>query len=308
MDELRQQFISAGWRQGVLVEPGTFGHAEACVFVVLNQTCDCINPKIEQEPWLELLPLVKLAGKPDSRMKNGRNPRQIHFQICENGKNIWVGAKIAEIFHFDRSDQLLLPIASGCILPQAVLDDLIQWRAKRYLRTAFPDAFENAFRPLTDRFAKAIGVHDRMIDSILISITPFAELSAEEQYEIELQLMIEPAVMARTADLESLTVIASELRAILQESPAFASATCHVTGLDMMTLWEAKQYLDFTRYDYLSFGQDPQTSDIWPWKAPNPSPPSLSPMPAMAAPPARMRWGCARCKNWLIKNAVSSIC
>lgn len=255
MENLRLKLINAGWRQGVLVEPGPFGHEEACAFVVLNQTCDCINPKIEAEPWLELLPLVKLTGKPDSRMKNGRNPRQIHFQIRENGNEIWVRAKIAEIVHFPRSEQLSLPIASDFSLSQAVLDDLIQWRAERYLRTAFPDAFENAFRPLTDRFAKAIGAHDRAIDSILISLTPFAELSEEEGYEIELHLMIEPAVMARTADVEALTVIASGLQTILEESPAIASATCHVTSLDMMTLWEAKQFLDFTRYDYLSFGQ-----------------------------------------------------
>jgi hypothetical protein len=130
------------------------------------------QPKIETEPWLELLPLVKLTGKPDSRMKNGRNPRQIHFQIREDGNEIWVRAKMAEIVHFPRSEQLSLRIASDFSLSQAVLDDLIQWRAERYLRTAFPDAFENAFRPLTDRFAKAIGVHDRAIDSIpSVSVT-----------------------------------------------------------------------------------------------------------------------------------------
>jgi hypothetical protein len=265
MDNLRQRLIDAGWRQGVLVGPGRFGHAGACAFVVLNQTCDCINPKVENEPWLELLPLVKLTGKPDSHMKNGRNPRQIHFQIRESGEEIWVGAKISEIERFDRSEQLSLSIASEFILPEAVLEDLIQWRAARYLRTAFPDAFENAFRPLTERFAKAIGEHDRLIDSILISLTPFAELQAEERYEIEVNLMIEPDVVARIADVQALRGIASKLKGILEESPAIASASCHVTDLDDMTLWEARRFLDFTRFDYLSFGQDeaePEPSDF----------------------------------------------
>lgn len=262
MEELRQRFIDAGWCQGGVVEPGAFGHAEACVFLVLNQTCDCINPKIENEPWLELLPLVKLTGKPDSRLKNGKNPRQIHFKIRENGKEVWVGARIAEIIQFDRSEQLSLRIASDFMLPQAVLEDLIQWRAERYLRTAFPDGFENAFRPLTDRFAKAIGAHERKIDSILISLTPFAELEDGESYEIVMHLMIEPAVMARTADVEALGNVASALRSVLEASPAIASAACHVNSLDMMTLWEAKRFLDFTRYDYLSFGQDEATPDF----------------------------------------------
>jgi hypothetical protein len=50
------------------------------------------------------LPLVKLTGKPDSRMKNGRNPRQIHFQIREDANEVWVRAKMAEIVHFPRSE------------------------------------------------------------------------------------------------------------------------------------------------------------------------------------------------------------
>lgn len=256
MENLRQMLIDAGWRQGALVEPGPFAHAEAFAYVVLNQTCDCINPKFETEPWLELLPLVKMPGKPDSRLKNGRNPRQIHFQICENGKEFWVQAKIAEIIHFDRADQLSLTIANNCGLPPAVLEHLVQWRAARYVRPAFPDAFENAFRPLTDPFAKIIGPFEDQIDSMLISLAPFSELVEGEQYEIELHLMIEPAVMARTSVVDHLIALASELRNLLEGSPAIASAKCHVTSLDMMSLWEERSFLDFTRYDYLSFGRD----------------------------------------------------
>lgn len=262
MDDLRQQLMDAGWRQGVLVSSAPFAHSDAFALVVLNQTCDCINPNFGNEPWLELLPLVKLTGKPDSRMKNGRNPRQIHFEIRENGKDIWVQAKICEVIQFDRAEQLSLTIAGDISLPPAVLEDLIQWRAERYVRPAFPDAFEKSFRPLTDRFAKVIGAHDQKIDSILISLTPFEELVEGESYEIELHLMIKPAIMAMPAAVEELGIVASSLGRLLEESPAISSAKCYVTGLDMMTLWEARQFFDFTRYDYLSFGQDDAAPDL----------------------------------------------
>jgi hypothetical protein len=264
MENLRQKLIEAGWRQGALVEPDPSAHADAFAYVVLNQTCDCINPKFETEPWLELLPLVKLPGKPDSRLKNGRNPRQIHFQICEGGKELWVQAKIAEIVHFDRAEQLSLTIASDYSLPPAVLEHLVQWRAARYVRPAFPDAFENAFRLLTDPFAKIIGPYEDQIDSMLISLAPFAELVEGEGYEIELHIMIEPAVMARTTVVDNLVALTSALRTLLEGSPAIASVKCHVTSLDMMSLWEERSFLDFTRYDYLSFGRDeasPESTD-----------------------------------------------
>ena len=264
MENLRQKMIDAGWKQGALVNPDSFGHADAFAYVVLNQTCDCINPKFETEPWLELLPLVKLPGKPDSRLKNGRNPRQIHFQVCEGGKELWVQAKIAEIVHFDRAEQLSLKIASDYNLPPAVLEHLVQWRAARYVRPAFPDAFENAFRPLTDPFAKIIGPFEDQIDSMLISLAPFAELVEDERYEIELHLMIDPAVMARTSVVDHLVALASELQSLMEGSSSISSARCHVTALDMMSLWEARAFLDFTRYDYLSFGRDeasPEATD-----------------------------------------------
>ena len=256
MENLRQKLIDAGWRQGVLVEPGPFANAGAFAYVVLNQTCDCINPKFETEPWLELLPLVKLPGKPDSRLKNGRNPRQIHFQVCEGDKEIWVHAKIAEIVYFDRSQQLSLTIASNCSMPSAAMEHLVQWRAARYVRPAFPDAFENAFRPLTDSFAKTIAPFEDKIDSMLISLTPFAELLEGEGYEVELHLMIEPAVVANTSVVDHLVKLASELQSLIEGSSVISSARCHVTALDMISLWQARAFLDFTRYDYLSFGRD----------------------------------------------------
>jgi hypothetical protein len=109
-----------------------------------------------------------------------------------------------------------------------------------------------------------IGPLEDQIDSLLISLAPFAELVEGERYEIELHLMIEPKVMARTTVVDNLVALAAELRSLLEGSPAIASAKCHVTSLDMMSLWEERSFLDFTRYDYLSFGRDeasPEATD-----------------------------------------------
>lgn len=189
MSEVRQALKDAGWRQGVILAPGPFGHADAFGFLVLNQTCDCLNDDFVKEPYLELLPLVKLTSQPDSRLKGGQNPRQIHFEIEEKGGNIWVSASIAEIIQFDRAEHASLVFAGGFSLLKSALEDLILWRAQRYLRPAFPDSFENAFRPLAKNFGKEIAKCEGDINSLLISILPFEELKDEECYEIQLHFL-----------------------------------------------------------------------------------------------------------------------
>lgn len=113
----REYMIHAGWRQGAMVlpHPNLGGHETALGFLVLNQTCDCVNPDFEKEPYLELLPLKKLTGKSNSNFIHGKNPRQIHFQILERKVEIWVNAKISEIFHHHRSEHASLEISKSTL-------------------------------------------------------------------------------------------------------------------------------------------------------------------------------------------------
>ncbi len=254
MSDLRQILIDKGWRQGVIVSPGHFGHQDSIGCLVLTQTCDCINPDFQKEPHLELLPLEKLTENPNSQLKNGKNPRQIHFQIQENGREIWVSAKIADIFQFDRAEHTSLTFASYYTLSRSSLDRLIHWRAQRYLRTAFPDSFELAFRSFAEHFRKKIENHESKIDSLLISLLPFKELEDGDRYEIQLHLMVTPLIMAQPETVQALQGLSKEIEQLLAESPAFDSYSCSVACLDEMNLWDARKFVDFTRYDYLSFG------------------------------------------------------
>lgn len=256
MPDVRQTLIDAGWRQGAILAPGPFGHKDAFAFLVLNQTCDCINPDFEKEPYFELLPLTKVAKNPDTRLKNGKNPRLIHFQVQENGEDIWVSARITDIFQFERAEHASLVFASHFALAQAALKDLIEWRAQRYVRAAFPDSFEKAFGLLTKEFGKIMEQHESDIDSILISISPFEEIDEDERYEVQLHLMVVPSLMGQSDKLESLKSAADQIEKLFATSSAFDSPKCGVTSLGEMTLWKARSFLDFSRYDYLSFGKE----------------------------------------------------
>lgn len=257
MSDFRQRLIEAGWRQGVILDPSPFAHTKAIGFLVLNQTCDCINPDFEKEPHLELLPLEKLEGSPDSKLKNGQNPRKIHFQIQEGGQDIWVAAKITDIIHSERTaEQESLEFAANYNLSATSLDDLVRWRAQRYLRAAFPDAFEQAFRSLAKGFGKLVTKHEALIDSLLLSLSPFEEITEGDSYEMQLRVMVAPTVIGQPEVIRELQGAAREIEKLFAGSPWFDSPKCQITSLDEMTLWDARKFVDFTRYDHLSFGKE----------------------------------------------------
>lgn len=265
MADLRERLIAAGWRQGVILEPSSFqqsgvaGMDGAVGFLVLTQTCDCINPNFVKEPHLELLPLVlrkTKKGNPDPAYENGKNPREIHFWIKLKGEERCAVAQIKEIHLIDREGIEDFRFSGEVNISREAIDDIIEWRAARYSRTAFPEAFETAFRTITESFGEIMARHESDIDSLLVSVSPFGEIKEGDCYEIQLHLMVNPSVMGQPETIESLKKSAREIEELFATCAAFASPECTVTSLGEMTLWKARRLLDFSRYDYLSFGKE----------------------------------------------------
>ncbi len=258
MVDLRQQLIDKGWKQGVILDSGCIDtppdHCIGCL--VLTQTCDCINPCFEKEPHLELLPLIEVIGKADKNFTNGKNPRKIQFTIHDGTTDLWVTAKIHDIRQIDRSTHEDLEFSANLSIGSS-LDSIIVWRVARYARTAFPDHFVNAFKRISDKFGKRIKYEkrDQLIHSLLLSLQPFHDLEDEEEYEIQILLMIEPSVLGNINDVKDLQTLSEELTKILQSIDCFDSPVCKILSLDQMNMMERENYHEFTHYDYLSFGE-----------------------------------------------------
>ena len=265
MKELRERLIDSGWKQGVILDPSCLQQAGIATvhgtigFLVLTQTCDCINPDFTKEPYLELLPLMlrdTKSGKPDRNYENGKNPREIHFWISLKGEQKCVVSRIKDIHQVNRERIEEFRFSKDIEISLGVIDDLVECRAARYSRTAFPEAFESAFRTITERFSGMITKHESEIDSLLIAISPFDEIDEGDCYEIQLLLMVVPSVMGQPATIESLKTASKEIELLMMTCEVFGSAECMVANLDEMTIWAARDYVDFSRFDYLSFGKE----------------------------------------------------
>jgi hypothetical protein len=265
MFDLRERLIAAGWRQGVILEPGSLQAADIPVvgdeigFFVLTQTCDCINPDFAKEPYLELLPLVPRGtkkGNPDPEYQNGKNPREIHFWITLNGDRKCVVSRIKDIQLIERNSIEGFRFSEDIGISREEVDDIVEWRAARYSRTAFPEAFETAFRSIKEGFSEIIAKNESAIESLLIKISPSGEIEEGDGYDIQLHLMVTPTVMGQAETIRSLQKSAKDIETLFSTCGVFAATECAVSNLGEMTLWEARGLLDFSRYDYLSFGKE----------------------------------------------------
>lgn len=253
----RDALMAAGWKQGAVIdrEHVSEGHS-AAHFVILSQTCDILNGSLVAEPTVELLPIVLKPGKnkPDRNLANGVNPRKIEFQVAVKGQLKWHSANISGLYFLPRQRLIGCSPSDIVSVDPGTLSSLLNWRIARYTRTAFPEAFEKAWKTNQVELKGAITAHEHLIDSMLISLDPFDEITTGEQYEVEIILLIEPQIYADPSHALALAEVASNLRAQLDTIPDFIFPSCAVLPLDGLTLWDRRKFLDFSRYDYLSFG------------------------------------------------------
>jgi hypothetical protein len=262
MASLRDTLIEISWRQGVILDPrgGLLEQAGAHGFIVLNQTCDCISEDIVNEPCFEVLPFEKMIDTPDPMLINGRNARRIHFQLEEKGSPIWVSSRIADIRFVPRTAYVELAFSTFFSLPVKTLEGLISWRAARYLRPAFPDDFERALAKPLKKIGKIFKKNENLIEQVLIGLEPKTELEEDDYYEVSMKLMAKPAVYANSENARQLEQISQEIQSHLSTVEVFYSPRCSVQSLAEMSLWEREDYLEFSRYDYLSFDEEQESS------------------------------------------------
>lgn len=259
MKDLRERIKERGWKQGSIIaasdlsiDPNPFSH-----YLILSQTCDVLCHNLKSEPNVELLPLKILPKqKPDKNLFNGFNPRRIQFQFNLNNKPTWVESGIKDLILLPRKELLdKSPCPDASILPQN-LRDLCLWRAARYLRPAFPENFEEAFKLIKEDFKELAEEHHLLIDSMLIHYEPSGELATGEKYELQILLLMKPKDHHARASLDKINETALSMKKLLETVPDFDSPTVKIRSLDSLTLWEAASYIDWSRYDYLSFGED----------------------------------------------------
>jgi hypothetical protein len=125
---------------GIAVEARVQPWGADDLVLVISQDCDVLNTSLEHEPNVEVhFARAISAERRDGRYANGRNPRALQFSSAASGVSQLYSVSIHQKFSAPRT--ALLKGIPRFQLEPAVVSLIGRWTAKRYDRSAFPDAF-----------------------------------------------------------------------------------------------------------------------------------------------------------------------
>lgn len=243
----------ARWRQGAILRNPLAARVSRQLklklrddekLVVVTHDCDVVNGRLEHEPFVELLRIKPAAANGNATY--GKNPRRLEFSVDVQG----VAQQFEAVVH-DRVRMARSVLASGQPDTTVIADDtrdlISEWLAKRYVRAAFPDAFNDRIAGQKKAIEKALKKDGEYLSGIYLVLSSMEELSEDELYTIAITGTMRVAdyddQARRVAADRALTALSAAVRAargIIVEAVSLQSE-------DEFTLDDARIML---RWDY----------------------------------------------------------
>lgn len=178
------------WRQGSIVPHealATHLHPTdpEALYIVLTQDCDILHHDYDTEPHIELH-IARRVREADGNLLHAKNPRRIQFIAADRTYEI----KVNERCIVPRTC-LLDHLPGDLNLAESDIRAIVKWTANRYLRSAFPDAFNERLRTAKRAMSKIETAFKRdgdLITGIFLRVDPLEEIPPEARYEIIMRL------------------------------------------------------------------------------------------------------------------------
>ena len=220
--------------------------------IIISHSCDIAYHKEHEELWVEVL-LAKPISKQDNSLTQGRNPRRYHLTIQDDDAPTteWFETSINDRFKIHRSYCADFAPDAKKHLTNDEIKSIINWLVYRYLRSAFPDAFNDRIRPKKDQLKKLLKKEGtQYLSGIYLHVTD-NELQNDEPYEIELLGTITKEHYSDKSKRKIAEGHLLEVEAILGQCKGIdVSGEC--MSEEDITLDKIKGIRRFTDYDYLS--------------------------------------------------------
>lgn len=264
MSELFHETITRNnWFQGVVIAYKEINfsisfnqrHASFDSFnalVLFTHDCDLVNPSIEKEPYAEFF-LANYTFSPDAAYQFGRHPRILHIETG-SGKFLEIG--IHNRITVDRTFLAGLSVDSNSDKVHGQnLAILLDWLTKKYVRPAFPDAF-NAILKEIRGLNKKLRRFDRDFPSVIrlfFKVEPESiELIDSSPYCIDVILLLEGK--SRLDDDEEKEQAIENFRNIFSHD-RLKILSCECAYENELSLFELRSYKVWDR-DYISIERE----------------------------------------------------
>lgn len=183
-----------GWRQGAVLGPTLLVDACACAptevavsdtdwLIVTSHDCDVVNDALAKEPFVELMRAEAVVRKAaDKQQIGGRNPRVLQVALKAPDGTLVLTLKVHERWTIRR--ELLVKEPPGRLLDDKTRRLIAEWLAKRYIRAAYPTAFDSRWRPngKLKEWTGLLEKHSASIQGVYLRLSTLDELDNSKQY------------------------------------------------------------------------------------------------------------------------------
>jgi hypothetical protein len=257
------------WRQGSVLGDSLASEArkhapQGCKLldsdwlIVTSHDCDIINPSLEKEPIVEILRGEETELKvPGGQHTLGRNPRLLHLAVEQSSNNqIILACRAHERWNIPR--ELLVGEA-----PKAQLGDrnrrmVSEWLAKRYIRAAFPTAFDDRWRLKMKEWISILEHQSEWVQGVYLRLDTIEELTNERPYRCHVIVAV-PEKMKRRGEWPARRdILAREVETFWKQFKGIVLDEVEVQGTDDLTLADLDAHQRFDA-DWISFADDSPT-------------------------------------------------
>ena len=253
-----QQVKDNGWRQGSFLPPDLALAliTEHCCddvthAVVISQDCDVTHPCLQVEPFVEIL-FLQSVHTTNPGLMDGKSSRLLHLEAMqESGKQgfcaqAWNKARINRTTLLAALPEPNISISSG------TLRGMIRWIADRYTRTGFPDEFVMRTKGIEKFLTKLMKGDGSAFWRILVSLDPFDDLPADENYDMDCVCVVQPELWEDAATQKRALAAGDALKALIKKCPGIQIGECEVSTSDEIPLSYLHHYRPWDVFNYLT--------------------------------------------------------
>lgn len=255
-----------GWRQGAILgdalamsaskhAPQTVGLDSADWLVLTSHDCDIVNGSIEKEPFVEILRMsVVTDGKVDQPKLWGRNPRTLQLTIEARETPVFLSCNVHDRWTIPRT--LLMQDSPARTIPEKERRLIAEWLAKRYIRAAFPTAFDQRWRSKQKQWQYLLQKHSCWIQGVYLRLNTLHELPEDEPYKCHLMLAVPHMHQGDMKWTRQRAAIEDDVQSFWDQfEPGVQCAEVEVLRTDEITLADIEPYQRFDA-DWVSFEDD----------------------------------------------------
>jgi hypothetical protein len=255
-----------GWRQGAVIgdnlarraaeqAPQRIAVTRVDWLIVTSHDCDIVNTSLDKEPTVEILRAVPIdQRRPEKQQVWGRNPRLLQLAVEEGGQEVILGCKVHERWTVPR--ELLLAETPRTYLSGKASRLVAEWLAKRYIRAAFPTAFDLRWRSKLKEWISLLERHSRWVQGVYLRLNTLEELDDTRVYRCLLIVAVPAAMKTDRSWTKARNDLDREVDAFwTQFRPAIQFDGVDVLGTDELTLADIDGYQRFDA-DWVSFMDD----------------------------------------------------